>query len=180
VIDTARLRLRLPHHADASAVVALMTDPETARWNAVPAVVDLAAAIGWLARTADWSDGDHASWAIADPATDEFLGVVSVHSINPDQRDAEIGYRVVPAARGRGIATEAVTAATAWAFENLDLVRIELAHAVDNAASCRVATHAGYQLEGTMRQSYVYGDGKRYDEHLHARLIGDPAPVTEG
>ena len=105
---------------------------------------------------------------------------MSVHSINPDQRDAEIGYRVVPAARGRGIATEAVTAATAWAFENLDLVRIELAHAVDNAASCLVAIRSGYQLEGTMRQSYVYGDGNRYDEHLHARLIGDPAPVIEG
>ena len=173
MIETERLRLRLPHHADAAAVVGLMTDPETARWNAVPAVVDLASAIGWIGRTADWSDGDHTSWAVADRDTDDFLGVVSVHSINPDQRDAEIGYRVVAAARGRGIATEAVAAATAWAFENLSLVRIELAHAVANAASCVVATRCGYRLEGTLRQSYVYGDGNRYDEHLHARLATD-------
>jgi RimJ/RimL family protein N-acetyltransferase len=69
-----------------------------------------------------------------------------------------------------------VAAATRWAFGALDLVRIELCHAVVNPASCRVATKAGYRLEGTLRQSYVYGDGRRYDEHLHARLAGDAAP----
>lgn len=177
VIETTRLRLRLPRHSDAPLVLALMSDPETRRWNAAPAVVDLGGAIGWIDRTADWSDGDHASWAIADPQTDEFLGVVSVHSINPDQQDAEIGYRVLAAARGRGIATAAVIAATTWAFQNLSLVRIELAHAVANPASCAVATRCGYLLEGTLRQSFVYGDGNRYDEHLHARLVTDEVAV---
>ena len=103
---------------------------------------------------------------------------MSVHSINPTQADAEIGYRVSPPARGRGVATEAVTAASAWAFDNLSLVRIELAHAVANPASCAVALRAGYPLEGLLRQSFVYGDGQRYDEHLHARLVTDPPPVV--
>jgi len=94
------------------------------------------------------------------------------------QADAEIGYRVTPAARGRHIAVEAVTAATAWAFDNLSLVRMELAHAVDNPASCAVARHSGYRLEGVLRQSFVYGDGRRYDEHLHARLATDRPSVS--
>jgi hypothetical protein len=39
-----------------------------------------------------------------------------------------------------------------------------------------VALKAGYPVEGTLRQSYIYGDGRRYDEHLHARLASDPEP----
>ena len=98
---------------------------------------------------------------------------VSVHTIDPYQADAEIGYRTAPWARGRGYATEAVTLATAWAFGEFSLIRIELAHAVTNTASCAVASRAGYALEGVLRQSFVYGDGERYDEHLHARLASD-------
>ncbi|MDQ1615779.1 MAG: hypothetical protein QOJ60_1718, partial [Actinomycetota bacterium] len=52
-------------------------------------------------------------------------------------------------------------------------VRVELYHAVANPASCRVAEKVGFRHEGTLRQSYVYGDGTRHDEHLHARLAGD-------
>jgi RimJ/RimL family protein N-acetyltransferase len=109
---------------------------------------------------------------VLDATTGRLLGNVSLHKIDHEQRDAEIGYRVAPWARGQGVATDSVAAATRWAFGALDLVRIELAHAVANPASCRVAEKAGYQLEGTLRQSFVYA-GIRQDEHLHARLVTD-------
>jgi RimJ/RimL family protein N-acetyltransferase len=176
MIVTAHLLLRPPMVTDASGALELLSDADTRRWNPAPSVVDRDSAARWCAELADWSGGDHATWAVLDRQTEAFVGVVSVHSINPTQADAEIGYRVSPAARGRGIGTEAVTAATVWAFANLALVRIELAHAAANAASCVVARRAGYRLEGLLRQSFVYGDGQRYDEHLHARLVGDPPP----
>ena len=176
MIVTARLLLRPPLVSDASGALEMLSDADTRRWNPAPSVVDLDGAERWCAELADWSGGDHATWTVLDRQTEAFVGVVSVHSINPIQADAEIGYRVSPAARGHGIGTEAVSAATVWAFDNLALVRIELAHAVVNAASCVVARRAGYPLEGLLRQSFVYGDGQRYDEHLHARLVGDPPP----
>ena len=43
-----------------------------------------------------------------------------------------------------------------------------------NPGSCRVAERAGYLLEGTLRDSHRYGDGRRYDEHVHGRLTTDP------
>ncbi len=64
---------------------------------------------------------------------------------------------------------------TQWAFGETGLNRIALRHAVGNAASCAVANAAGYALEGTMRQSYRFGDGNLHDEHLHAHLRIDPA-----
>ena len=178
VIVTDRLLLRPPMAIDAAGAWEMLSDADCRRWNPARSVVDLASAARWCADLADWSGGDHASWSVLDRQTEAFLGTVSVHSVNPSQADAEIGYRVSPKARGRGIATEAVTAATVWAFENLSLVRIELAHAVANPASCAVALRAGYPVEGLLRASFVYGDGRRYDEHLHARLVSDPPPES--
>ncbi|MDZ5446596.1 GNAT family protein [Micromonospora sp. 4G57] len=71
--------------------------------------------------------------------------------------------------RPGGIASAAVTALTTWAFAQLRLHRVELCHAVAN----RVAAGAGYPAEGILRESYRYGDGRRYDEHPHARLATD-------
>lgn len=154
-----------------------MRDKAVDQWNPAESVIDAQTAAAWCEDMADWSAGDHASWIIADGDTDTALGVVSIHSIDREQSDAEIGYRTHPRARGRGIATEAVTAATAWAFQNLHLVRVELVHAVENQASCGVAERAGFPLEGVTRQSFVDGDGVRHDEHLHARLASDPPPA---
>jgi RimJ/RimL family protein N-acetyltransferase len=179
VIATARLLLRPPRAEEAAEALEMLGDPDVRRWNPAPSVVDLDSAAEWSRQGADWSGGDHATFSILDAATGAYLGAVSLHSIDPVQADAEIGYRITPRARGRGVAAEAVTAATAWAFEHLPLVRIELAHAVANPPSCAVALRAGYPLEGVLRKSFVYGDGRRYDEHLHARLAGDAPPGSQ-
>lgn len=125
-----------------------------------------------MARRNDWSQADHASWAVADDA-DRLVGSVSVYKINPDQADAEIGYWVAPWARRKGHATRAVVAASRFAFAQLGLHRLYLYHAVENHASCAVARAAGFAHEGTLRESFRYADGFYHNEHLHGLLAGD-------
>lgn len=151
----------------------MLRDPDVARWNPGPDHLDPVEALAWCRRGADWESGSHATFSVLDATSGRLLGNVSLHKIDRQAGDAEIGYRVAPWARGRGVATDSVAAAARWAFGALRLVRIELAHAVANPASCRVAEKAGFPWEGTLRQAYVYGDGQRYDEHLHARLATD-------
>lgn len=164
------LLLRAYTAADAPALESAFADPDTRRWNPPPDPLDVEA---WWRRRADWSNGAHVTWAVADPADDTLLGDVSVHELDPVQGTAEIGYTVLPAARGRGVARRAVRLATDWVFAELPIVRVQLLHATGNAASCAVALAAGFVLEGTLRSSYVYGDGARHDEHVHARLATD-------
>ena len=66
-------------------------------------------------------------------------------------------------------------AAARWDFapDGLGLHRLSLDHALVNEGSCRVATRAGFQLEGVMRDYYVEANGQRHDSHLHARLAMD-------
>lgn len=175
VLDAGRVRLRPWRADDVGTVWSVFQDPDVRLWNG-GGVATRDDAVALLARRIDWSPGDHASWAVVDAVTDAVLGSVSVHSIDLDQNDAEIGYWTVPAARGRGIAALAVDAACRWAFGTLPVDRIELCHAIENVASGRVAEKAGFTYEGHCRRSYRYGDGVKHDELLWARLAGDLAP----
>jgi RimJ/RimL family protein N-acetyltransferase len=175
-VDAAGLALRAFGPDDARDLVAAFADAQIARWNPGPAVPDAAAA--FMAERNDWSSASHASWAVAD-SSDRLVGSVSVHQIDADQADAEIGYWVAPWARGRGHATAAVVAASGFAFTRLGLHRLYLFHAVDNPASCAVATAAGFVHEGTLRQSHRYADGDHHDEHVHGILASDVAGTQE-
>jgi RimJ/RimL family protein N-acetyltransferase len=174
-LAAGRLLLRPWRDDDLPAVVAALQDPEIALWNSGGGTsADEVAAM--LRRRQDWSAGDHASLAVVDAAGGRLLGSVSLHSIDREQADAEIGYWTVPAARGRGVAAAAVVAVCGWAFPALGLDRVELLHAVENTASGRVAAKAGFVLEGRLRRSYRYGDGVKHDELLWSRLADDPPP----
>lgn len=159
--------------ADLPALQQMFADPVTSRWNPGPDGPDALAA--WARARNDWRSGDHASWAIA-TGEGALAGQLSLHHIEPEQRNAEVGYVVAPWARGRHLAVRALEVALGWAFGELGLLRVHLFHAVENTASCRVAARAGFALEGMLRQSFTYADGRRHDEHLHARLGSDPRP----
>jgi RimJ/RimL family protein N-acetyltransferase len=166
----AGIVLRSFADSDMAGLTELFADPEVTRWNPGPTTAEEIRA--WVDRRNDWTGGDHTSWAVSDP-DGTLLGSVSLYKIDPDQRKAEIGYQTAPWARRRGVAAAAVDAAVRAAFDGLGLHRLTLYHAVENEASCRVATRTGFQLEGLLRQGYRYGDGSYHDEHVHGLLAVD-------
>lgn len=76
-------------------------DAEIARWS--PAPSGPRPTEEFMRSRNDWSVGDHASWAVAEPGG-RLVGSVSVHKIDRDQRDAQMGYWIAPWARGQGYA----------------------------------------------------------------------------
>ncbi len=100
------------------------------------------------------------------------LGRIALRGLDFDDGIADVAYWVLPAARGAGIASRALTTLTVWALDEIGFQRLHLDHSTRNHASCRVATKSGYLLEGTKRSAAVHDDG-RHDMHLHARIRGD-------
>ncbi|MET9662819.1 GNAT family protein [Streptomyces sp. NPDC006510] len=158
-------------------LMAAAADPGIALWSPV-AAADRSEALAWVeARDGAWDRGAVASFAVVAAADGALLGNVALRWVDREDGLAMIGYWVLPAARGRGIASRATAAVTSWGFATADARRIEIAHAVGNEGSCRVADRCGYLPEGTLRDSYRFGDGKYHNEHLHARLATDPEPA---
>lgn len=175
LIDTADLVIRPPVVEDAPEAMELLNDPDVRRWNPARDCPDLETAEAWCRDGADWSDGSHATWHAVDRETGRMVGNVSLFAFDADDRVAKIGYRVLPTARGRGVGRQMVDAVTRWAFENRGVMRVQLEHSVENAASCRVAGAAGFRYEGTARSAYaVPGTDDREDCHIHGRLPSDP------
>jgi RimJ/RimL family protein N-acetyltransferase len=174
VLEAGAFRLRPWRPDDVEAVWSAFQDPDIRLWNG-GGVQSREDALVLLGRRLDWTTGDHASWAVVDDG-DALLGSVSLHSIDRLANEAQIGYWTAPGARGRGVAAVATDAVCRWGFGALPIDRIELCHAVENAASGRVAEKAGFTFEGRLRRSYRYGDGVKHDELLWARLSDDPPP----
>ncbi|MFS0731369.1 GNAT family protein [Curtobacterium sp. 1P10AnD] len=105
------------------------------------------------------------------------VGNVGLTAIEHRHDTAWVSYWLARSGRGRGLATRAVATVAERAFRD-GLFRLELGHRVNNPASCRVATGAGFRSEGVERQKLRYG-ADRFDVETHARLATDPAPAVE-
>ncbi|MCG5442744.1 GNAT family N-acetyltransferase [Micromonospora sp. NIE79] len=165
------LALRPWRDDDAPAVRAAFDCPAIQRWH-VRRLDGGDEALAWTAQWARrWHDETAASWAVVD-ADDRPVGQIGLRGVLMSEASAQLSYWLVPVARGRGIATDALGALTRWSFTRAGLHRLALEHSTANAASCRVATRAGFAVEGVLRGSVRHADGW-HDMHLHARLRTD-------
>jgi RimJ/RimL family protein N-acetyltransferase len=161
------LTLRPFREADAETLVTAYADPAIQRWHRRS--LDRTEALDWIRGRAwkRWVEESGAEWAVVDDV-DVLVGRVGLPALHLTDGVAEVGYWVMPAARGRGVAGHSLTAMANWLFAQ-GLHRLELVHSMDNQASCRVAAKAGFEVEGICRSALLHTDGW-HDMHLHARI----------
>ncbi|MGH1563214.1 GNAT family N-acetyltransferase [Mumia sp. DW29H23] len=171
-LSADELVLRPWRPGDAEALVAAYEDADVQRWHVRS--LTAAEAAQWITATVQqWSSEAGGQWAVVDHGG-ALLGRVAFSDVDLVDGYAEIGYWTVAEARGRGVATRAVRAVGSWLLDDVGFHRLEIEHAIANAASCRVAVKAGFALEGTRRSAARHADGW-HDMHLHARLADDRA-----
>ena len=96
-------------------------------------------------------------------ADSAIIGSISVErKADVYARDAEIGYMLLEAFRGRGIMPRAAAEICGAAFEALDLLRITGLVYAPNTASRRVLEKSGFVQEGLLRNA-VWKDGQIFD-----------------
>ena len=151
---------------------AMLDDPDVKRFTRLPVPAPPDFPRTWLARYQQGRrDGSSYAFAIVG-AEGEFLGCVMAFGIEDEAQSGELGYVIAPAARGRGVATQALRLLTEWGFEERGLLRLELMISAENAASKIVAERAGYVKEGVLRSVYVK-EGLREDHELWSCLPTD-------
>lgn len=103
-------------------------------------------------------------------ADGEAIGCVGVEPLDDVWRKtARVGYWIGEPYWGRGIATEALTLASDYAFDHLDLIRLEAGVYAHNKASVRVLEKAGYVFEANLRARVIKED-RVIDELIYAKV----------
>lgn len=174
------IRLRAWRPSDVDAIDEIRNDP--VHWFPPQALLTAATFEPWLERRLDlMASGSGVDWAIADSATDRALGQLTVFARGSTLTgDAgEIGYQLVPSARGKGAAKEACRIAIGHAFAakeqgGLGLRRLTAEAAADNLASNAVLRAVGFTEFGREHAADVLADGATEDA-LHWELLRDRA-----
>ena len=155
-LRTSRLLLRPFTEADTDAIFALQSNPRVLRYWDSPPWSERARAERFIARCGQMEqEGSGARVAIERAADGVFIGWCCLVEWNPDYRSATLGYCLDDSAWGQGFATEAADGLLRWAFDTLDLNRVQSETDARNTASARVLEKLGFVREGMLRENCI-------------------------
>ncbi len=161
-IETGRLLLRNTQPEDVSALVSMWTDPAVTQFMGGPKDAE------WLRQTftqdADQPDpATYDQWPVIEKLTGRLIGYCGLLDKDVEGRqEVELVYALVPAAWGKGYATEIALALREHASGVMGLRRLIALIEPQNEPSIRVAERVGFHSERTVtrgnaeRMLYVY------------------------
>jgi RimJ/RimL family protein N-acetyltransferase len=171
--NTARLLLRPIADADADALFALHSNAYVLRYWDAPPWTERSRADQFIAACRQVAEeGTGARVAIERVDDGTFVGWCGLTRWNRNFRSASLGYCLDDAAWGHGYATEAARALVGWAFDSLDLNRVQAEADTRNVASARVLEKVGFVREGTLREDCIV-DGVVSDTWVFGLLRRD-------
>jgi RimJ/RimL family protein N-acetyltransferase/uridine phosphorylase len=175
-IDTPRLILRSPLIADAAAINAAIhaSANELQPWMpwATPlptleqTTANLAEAIAATERDAEFR-------LLLTLHDGTLVGSSGLHDIDWRLPRGEIGYWIDSRHAGRGYASEATAALTAYARDVMGLRRIAIIVSDSNPRSWRIPERLGYALEGVLHEHRINPDGRRDHTRIYACITPD-------
>ena len=113
------------------------------------------------------------SFGIYDKYSQQLIGHISLYAIKRlPYSSGFIGYSMDKNFVGRGIATEAVNLVLEFAFQTINLHRVEAYVTPKNDASVRVLEKAGLVREGLLRE-LLFINGEWVDHYMYALLQQD-------
>ena len=126
------------------------------------------AVISWL--NSEWKQRNLFLFGVWEKISGNYTG--EAYLANPDWHvpSVELGYFVVQSCIGKGFATEAARATLRYAFDQLQVGRVDLQCRADNEASRRVTERCGFRLEGCQRLRHRMKSGALVDRLWYGLL----------
>lgn len=150
-IDTPSLRLRVFAPDDAAAAHRLSKEPAYRAWLSNQVYADepeARSALEYLiGQCSDPGDPRHGPYVLAVEHQPDAVLIGHV-GFSPLDSEVEIGFSIAEAYQRRGLATEAIVAASRWALEAFDLPRIVALAAASNMSSRSTLLRAGFLHAG--------------------------------
>ena len=172
VLTGKRVALRELRASDAASLFAMLTTTEVARFiSPPPTTVDgFERFIGWTIRQR--AAGTYACFAVTLQGFDTAIGIFQIRETEPGFGTAEWGFAIGSAFWGTGIFQEGAEMLLEFAFDTLNVRRLEARCAVQNGRGNGALLKMGAVQEAVLRKSFVK-NGRTYDQVLFAILESD-------
>jgi RimJ/RimL family protein N-acetyltransferase len=178
-LHTDRLRLRPFNDSDAEDLFTLHSDSHVMRFWDGPPWSERLRAERFIKACREIAEAGTGMRLAMDRVSDgAFIGWCGLARWNSDYRSVSMGYCLNGDAWGHGYATEAARAVLQWAFDTLEVNRIQAETDTRNAASARVLEKLGFLREGTLREDCVV-NGDVSDSWVYGLLRRDWQPSSE-
>jgi RimJ/RimL family protein N-acetyltransferase len=172
-IEAARVYLRHLEESDTDSLFEIFSDPQALRYWSFPPYRERAEAEKLLAEMHEnFRRKTHFQWGIAQRSDDRVIGTSTLFRLDDQSRRAELGYILNRRFWGPGLMGEALTALVGFAFEKMDLHRLEADIDPRNAASVKVVERLGFQREGLLRERWIVA-GETQDTLFYGLLKSD-------
>ncbi len=157
-ITTTRLTLRRISLDDVDAMFEVFSNVEVMRYWSTPPLTDRAGALELVNEIHDsFAQQVMLKWGVARRADNHLIGTTTLYNLDFTNRRAEVGYALGRRHWGQGYMHEALQALLAYAFETLDLRRLEADVDPRNEASIQTLERLGFQREGFLRERWEVG-----------------------
>ncbi len=154
ILDTERLLVREFDEGDAAPFYLMGSDPAVIRYTGDPGgglkSVEHGLEVLRTRTLADYQKYGYGRWACVLKANGEVIGFAGLKYL-PELQEVDIGYRLLPAYWGRGLATEACRAILDYGRTRLGLERIIGLVDPANVASVRVLEKLGLTPVGQIQ-----------------------------
>jgi [ribosomal protein S5]-alanine N-acetyltransferase len=155
VIEAARVRLRHLEETDVDALYEIFSNVEAMRYWSSPPYANRAEAEKLLAEIHELFEKKTLfQWGIALKSDNRIIGTTTLFRLDDQSLRAEIGYILNRKFWGNDYVNEALNALLDFAFEKMNLRRIEADVDPRNAASIRTLERLGFRREGLLRERW--------------------------
>lgn len=169
-ILTDRLVLRFLSEADVPALFDMFSHPEVTRYWSRPRWTELPQAEQMLEDAQEgYHTGSGVQLGVERRRDHALVGMCSLFHYNVPSRRAEIGYALSRPYWGLGYMHEALQALLRYAFQPMDLNRLEADIDPRNIASAKTLERLGFQKEGHLRERWIV-NGEVSDTWLYGLL----------
>lgn len=178
-LENERLILREWKNTDIDDLVEGLNDLNVSQWLAcVPYPYTKKHAEKWIRfcmkDTGKRTKRNSYHFAIELKSEKKVIGGVSLEAIDRIRETAGGGIWISAQYQGKGYGSEAFGARIRFAFEKLNLRRLENGYLEGNPSSFRMQRKFGYKVEGMRRESFrCMADGKIKDEYITGLLKED-------
>jgi [ribosomal protein S5]-alanine N-acetyltransferase len=172
VLTGEHITLRELRASDAPSLFSLLTTQEVARFISPPpeTVEGFERFIAWTLRQR--TAGTYACFAVTLKGFDTAIGIFQVRETEPGFGTAEWGFAIGSPFWGSGVFEEGARLILEFAFDMLDVHRLEARAAVKNGRGTGALLKVGAVPEGVLRKSFLR-NGEYLDQVLYAIVEDD-------